>query len=238
MKDLGMNYAELSKTNTMVEIRASDPERTLDQEDFEHLDCTIIYLHLDNKPTPQFGIVKMGLSQGGVWMACKDKETVDFVTEQVPKIKPPETKTTEKEYQYRAYGPNNRPYKYYKLRVPERFWNTTDRFTDLIKHFNQDLDYSYLAGDFYKTAHLRVSSGLTDRTKEVNQGYFFVTLEVEENMVSRLAAKNGLIMIGPNALEIVGGGIEKAIEEYEKKQTEQTEEMELVEGDDTLNYSA
>ena len=238
MKDLGMSYAELSKTHTMLEARSTDPERALDQEDFEHLDCTIIYLHLDNKPTHKFGIVKMGLSQGGVWMACKDEETVEFVTEQVPKIKPPESKTTENEYRYNVYGPNNRPYKYYKLRVPERFWNTRERFIDLIKHFNTDLDYSYLSGDFYKNAHLRVSSGLVDRAKEVTQAYFYVSLEVEENMVSRLAAKGGIIMIGPNALEILGGGIEKAIEEHEKKQTEQTEDMELTEGESVLNYSA
>ena len=237
MKDLFLNYAELSKTHTMLEVRASDPDLQLDQEDFEQLDASIVYLHLDLKPTPHFGIVKMGLSQGGVWIACKDNETVEFVTEQVPGVTPPETKSSKKDYLYRVYGPNNRPYKYYKIRVPERFWNTSERFIELIKHFNKELDMDFLSGSFYKTAHLRVSSGLVDRAKEVSQGYFFVTLEVDEIMVEKLAAKNGLIMIGPNTLEIIGGGIDKAIDEYEKRQREKekTEEMELV---DTLNYSA
>ncbi len=110
MKELFLNYAELSKTNTMLEIRSSDPDLQLDQEDFEHLDCSIVYLHLDLKPTPHFGIVKMGLSQGGVWVACTDKETVEFVTEQVPGIHPPETKASKNDYLYKVYGPNNRPY--------------------------------------------------------------------------------------------------------------------------------
>ena len=234
-QDLGMTYAELSKTHTMLEARASIPEIPLDQTDFEHLDCSLIYLHLDLKPTENFGIVKMGLSQGGVWIACKDLDTVDFVTIHVPKLNPPEN--TEKKHQYKIYGPNNRPYKYFKVRVPERFWSTPDRFVNLIKHFNKKLDYTYLAGDFYKNAHLRVSSGLVDRPKEVEKGYFFVTLEVEENMVPRLVEQNGLIMIGPNALEIVGGGIEQAIEKYEKEKTVQEEDMETA-GDDSLNYSA
>ena len=56
-------------------------------------------------------------------------------------------------------------------------------------------------------------------------------------MVERLAKKNGFIMIGPNALEIKGGGIEKAIEKLENEKNEQTE-METEGGDDTLNYSA
>ena len=237
MKDLFLNYAELSKTHTMLEVRASDPDIQLDQEDFEQLDASIVYLHLDLKPTPDFGVVKMGLSQGGVWIACKDNETVEFITDQTPGITPPEAKASKKEYLYRVYGPNNRPYKYYKLRVPERFWNTPERFIELIKHFNKELDMDFLSGSFFKTAHLRVSSGLVDRAKEINQGYFFVTLEVDEKMVEKLAAKNGLIMIGPNSLEIIGGGIDKAIDDYEKKQKEQerAEEMELV---DTLNYSA
>ena len=234
MLELGMSYAELSKTHTMLEARASDPEKLLDQTDFENLDGSLIFLHLDLKPTPDFGIVKMGLSQGGVWVACKDKETVDFVEKQVPNITPPEN---EKKYTYKIYGPNNRPFKYYRIRVPERFWSTPERFVDLVKHFNKDLDYSYLAGDFYKNAHLRVSGGLADKAKEIDQGHFFVTLEVEENMVERLAKKNGIVMIGPNALEIKGGGIEKAIEKFENERNEQTE-METEGGDDTLNYSA
>ena len=234
-QELGMTYAELSKTHTMLEARASAPEKQLDQVDFEHLDSSLIFLHLDLKPTEHYGIVKMGLSQGGVWIACKDMPTVDFVTLQVPKLTPP--KDTDKEYEYRIYGPNNRPFKYYKIRVPERFWSTPERFVELIKHFNKNLDYSYLAGDFYKNAHLRVSSGLTDRSKEVEQGYFIVNIEVEENMVPRLAEQNGFIMIGPNALEIKGGGIEKAIEQHEKKKTEQEEDMETA-GEDVLNYSA
>ena len=235
-QDLGMNYAELSKTHTMLEARSSDPETPLDQTDFEHLDSSLIFFHLDNKPTPEYGIVKMGLSQGGVWIACKDKGTVDFVTAQVPKIDPPETKT---HTGYEIYGPDNRPYKYYKIRVPARFWHTPERFIDLIKHFNKELDYSYLAGNFYKQAHLRVSSGLKDRTTEIEQGFFVVTLEVEENMEAKIVEKNGIIMIGPNALEIKGGRIEKAIEEYEKKKQEQTtEDMELAGGEEILNYSA
>ncbi len=63
-------------------------------------------------------------------------------------------------------------------------------------------------------------------------------LEVDETMFPRLAEQNGLIMIGPNALEIVGGGIEKAIEELEKKKTEPAEEMETAGDDSVLNYSA
>ena len=56
-------------------------------------------------------------------------------------------------------------------------------------------------------------------------------------IVSRLAEQNGFIMIGPNALEIKGGGIEKAIEQHEKKKTEQEEDMETA-GEEVLNYSA
>ena len=239
MLDLGMSYAELSKTNTMLEARSSDPEKQLNQTDFEHLDGSLIFLHLDNEPTTDFGIVKMGLSQGGVWIACKDKVTVDFVIKQVPLITPPETEQESKlPTYYRIYGPDNRPYKYFKLRVPERFWSTPERFVALIKHFNKSLDYTYLAGNFYKNAHLRVSAGLKDRSTEIDQGYFIVTLEVEENMVPRLVEKNGIIMIGPNALELKGGRIEQSIEENEKKKKEQDVEMETAGEDNTLNYSA
>ena len=208
MLDIGLNYAELSKTHTMLEARSSNSEKPLDQSDFENIDCSLIYLHLDLKPTPDFGIVKMGLSQGGVWIACKDKETADFVTEHVPKIKPAEN-SGKKPYLYMIFGPDNRPYKYFKIRVPERFWNSTDRFIELVRHFNKNLSYTYKAGDFFNSSHMRVSSGLVDKKSEVELGFFWVTLEVDETMFPRLAEQNGLIMIGPNALEIVGGGREK-----------------------------
>ncbi len=83
-------------------------------------------------------------------------------------------------------------------------------------HFNKSLDYFWRAWDLYKNAHLRVSAGLKNYSTEFDQGSCFVTLEVEENMVQKLAEKNGVNMIGPNSLDLIGGGIEKVIKENEK----------------------
>ena len=112
MLDTGLNYSELRETRIILEARSSNSERPLDQSDFENIEINLIYLQLDLKTTPDFGIVKMGLSQGGVWIACKDIETADFVTQHVPKIKPP--KHAENTYLYTIFGPDNRPYEYFK----------------------------------------------------------------------------------------------------------------------------
>ena len=60
--------------------------------------------------------------------------------------------------------------------------------------------------------HMRISSGMKDKKKEIGGGHFLVTIEVDERVTPVLVGLNGVLRMGHINVEVYAGGIDKAIQ--------------------------
>lgn len=207
-----LRYADVARAgNIMIEIRASNPKVQLGQPDFDNIEhkMAMAYVNLPSpRPTQMPKIFQMGLSQGGMWIGAKDEYTLEFMLIHVPCfLMPPGTGT----YTYQVYGPENRPYKYFKTTVPVRFWGCRLQLEDIILAFHPQLQAEML--DRYgnpKYPHLRISAGM-ENPEEIVGGYFPITIETDELLGPELGRLGGILTILSTKLRLVGGGIEQFI---------------------------
>ena len=75
---------------------------------------------------------------------------------------------------------------------------------------DQDIDDSKTG--LSRKQHMRVSAGMEDKA-DIIGGYFILSIEVEEDLIPVLARLNGNLRILSTTIKLVGGGIDKAIEE-------------------------
>ena len=114
-----MSYAQALRAGArMVEIRASDPNVALDQEDFVHIDEMTFLAMLNDvedkvDSTENDWDIKddKGVSHGACWFVCGNQATVDTWIRLMKDIKPPEGKN----YTYLTYDPENRPGMHFKM---------------------------------------------------------------------------------------------------------------------------
>jgi hypothetical protein len=117
-------------------------------------------------------------------------------------------------YTYQVYGPNNRPFRYLKGRFPMGFWAKPDEFIELIRAFHPELDKDVddISTGLPRKQHMRVSAGMEDKA-DIIGGYFTLSIEVEEELMPVLAELNGTLQILSTSVRLIGGGIDKAIED-------------------------
>jgi hypothetical protein len=207
-----LSYSDVAKAgNIMMEIRGNNPRVQLGQPDYDNIEHSLAMAYVNlpaPRPTEMPQIFQMGLSQGGLWVGAKDEFTHQFMLKHIPTfIMPPGTGA----YNYLVYGPNNRPYKYYKTTVPLRFWGSKKNLEDMIAAFHPQLSNPML--DIFgnmKIPHMRISSGMEDQ-EDIKGTHFPIVLEVDECLGPALGKLGGVLTILATKLRLVGGGIEKNI---------------------------
>lgn len=124
-------------------------------------------------------------------------------------------------YSYQVYGPNNKPFRYLKGRFPKDFWcEKHDDFIELLRAFHPQLDrYTTdpTTGQQVKY-HMRISTGMENMDTEIIGGYFIITLEVEEDLLEIIARMNGSLTILSANIKLVGGNIDKVIQDISDKE--------------------
>lgn len=124
-------------------------------------------------------------------------------------------------YTYEVYGPNNKPFRYLKGRFPKDFWcDNHEEFIELLRAFHPKLDRNITdptTGQQIKY-HLRISAGMEDRATEIIGGYFTISLEVEEDLLQVLAEMDGFLTILSTNVKLVGGNIDRLIQEHIDKE--------------------
>jgi hypothetical protein len=207
-----LRYADVANAGyIMIEIRASNGDIQLSQPDYDQIESSLAYAYV-NLPEPRPKelpkIFQMGLSQGGLWVGAKDEFTHQFMLVHVPTFSmPPGTGF----YQYEVFGPDNRPFKYFRTSVPVRFWGPRPKLEEIITAFHPELTSKLL--DRYgvtRTPHLRISTGM-ENPNDIVKGYFPIVIEMDENLGPVLGRLGGVLEILSTKLKLVGGGIERYI---------------------------
>ena len=148
-------FAEKTREGILVEFRSSVPGAPLVQEDFDHLERTILQHYLDI-PEPDFAYrtINSGISQGGVWYACENQETADFLMNIVPGIAPPEGMG------HYSYVLGNGDLRYIKLKLPSKLWMSRERLVKSLRLQNPSLQ-TYVDDDGVRQqASFLVTQGL------------------------------------------------------------------------------
>ena len=219
-----LKYSDVARIpgNIMVEVRASNPRVQLGQPDFVQLehDLAMAYVKLPApRPAEMPQIFQMGLSQGGLWVGAKNEFTHQFMLVHVPSFTPPPGTGW---YSYQVFGPNNRPYKYFKTTVPVRFWGSREELESIIKAFHPTLAVQLLDGlGISREPHLRISAGMED-PEDIKGGYFPIVLELDECLGPALGKLGGILTILSATLRLVGGGIEKFISDHKEAELAET----------------
>ena len=225
MKKQKKSFAEVLKEGRLlVEIRASDPDIQLEQEDFDHIDAATFFAlpqvrEVKDNMTEEESDWKIefkGVAHGACWYSCANDLTVENWTKVMKLIQPPE----DKNYTYVIYGPNNRPYRYFTIRVPRLFLkycnNDMAKLTNAIKGVNPCLTKTFFnkEGEERK-CHFKVLKVLdgdkrSDKPKD-DPKYCILRLEVEELLFQPLIEAGGEIRVGMSPYQVRGGGIMAAI---------------------------
>ena len=201
-------FAEKTREGILVEFRSSVPGAPLVQEDFDHLERTILQHYLDI-PEPSFAYrtINSGISQGGVWYACENQETADFLRNLVPGIDPPEGMGSY------SYVIGNGELRYIKLKLPSKLWMSRERLVKSLRLQNPSLQ-TYLDESGQRVnARFHVTAGLEpDREAEARQQqYTYITMEVHVNTVQAIVDLDGEVLIGNSRVRVTGAGIDQLI---------------------------
>ena len=223
-----MSYAQAVRSALpMVEIRASDPNISLEQEDFVHIDnqtflAMITEVEDSEDSTDDDWDVKedKGVAHGACWFICGNQATVDNFIKLMKNIKPPEGKN----YSYLTYDPENRPYRYFTVRTRTEFASMTkEQLARGIKRVNPFMKKKVtdpLTGES-REYHIRSLGPLPPREGvKTDPNYTVIKLEVEELLFQPLIEKKGWIKIGMNPYRLQGGGLAEAIKTMENAEKE------------------
>lgn len=211
------SYAQAAKAagGRMLEIRSHNQDYLLEQEDYNLIDirCGMEFLRLWRTGDKSDYYIKGGLSQGGVWMSCKNDETLNLAKEFIATLSSP----SEEGGKYKVYGEDEKPYLYIQAWIPARWWELRAELFDLICFSNRWLVDPLEDGQL---PHFRLSSGL-NKKKTNDRGFFECTFEVDENLFPLIAKKKGQFDIVMSTTKFFGSGIVAAakrmiMEEYDR----------------------
>ena len=214
------SYAQAAKAagGLMLEVRNHNQDYLLEQSDFDLIDreCGLKFLELwkegDQEKFEDYDM-DGGLSQGGVWISCKNQVTLDVVKEFAGTL----TSPNEEGGKYKVYTEDEKPFLYIQAWIPGRWWSVRDKLFELITFSNRWLVDPLEDGQI---PHFRLSSGL-GRKKANDRGFFECTFEVDENLFPLIAKKRGEFKIAMSKTKFFGSGIVAAakrmiMEEYER----------------------
>ena len=199
----------------MVEIRASDPNIQLDQEDFEHLGNETFFALPTVRPVKanmteddaDWVVEYKGIAHGACWYTCKNEKTVENWIKLMKLVKPPEGSN----YNYLVYGPGQRPYRYFTLRIPKRFVtrsnNNLGKLIELVRGVNYFLTATYTNKDGQeRRCHAKFLKVLENRDS-TKPKYCIMKVELEELLFQPILKEKGMITIGMSKYKLRGGGI-------------------------------
>lgn len=207
-------FAEVTKGKIVCEVRSDDPDLLLGQDDYDTIDITLATKL--SKQTAQgdeapWDIQNAGISQGGVWYAVGNQFTLDELMKIIPTITPPVGN-----YKYLTFGPGNRPYRYFRVKLPRRYFQlvTEEDIAQTIRMSNPSLNYSVtdsITGEI-RPVHIKFKGIVKDQDLE-KQTHFWISLELEEELLWKIAsmAVPGIIRVSTTSAPITGGGIQAAI---------------------------
>lgn len=211
------SYAQAAKAagGRMLEVRSHNQDYLLQQEDYNKIDTSCGMKFLEQWKTGDKGdyYMKGGLSQGGVWISCKNDETLALVKEFIGTL----TSPNEEGGRFKVYGEGEKPFLYIQAWIPGRWWEMRDQLFELICFSNRWLVDPLEDG---QVPHFRLSSGLNKR-KMNDKGFFECTFEVDENIFPLIAQKKGEFHICMSTTKFFGSGIVAAakrllMEEYDR----------------------
>ena len=221
----------IAKGLVIIEVRASDPEQKLDQGDFDVIELKIAELYMMkrkllkemNMKVWQYESVKSGISQKGLWYALGNMETATFLNENIPKCKAPEGKV----YTYFAYKPNERPFRYVRAYVPEKFYKVRSEIPEYFKAFNEGLDTVVDDDDVVQDSHVKLvqckepaDRKITDDKGKVIKVIrtFMIELEIDHQLITPLVKKKGVVKLANTKVPLIGAGLEALIKAEEEKE--------------------
>ena len=211
------SYAQAAKAagGRMLEVRSHNQDYLLQQDDYNKIDtkCGMKFLEQWRAGDKGDYFMKGGLSQGGVWISCKNDETLALIKEFIGTL----TSPNEEGGMFKVYGEGEKPFLYIQAWIPGRWWEMRNELFDLICYSNKWLVDPLEDGQL---PHFRLSSGL-NKKKMNDRGFFECTFEVDENIFPLIAQKKGEFHICMSTTKFFGSGIVAAakrllMEEYDR----------------------
>ena len=224
------SFAEVLKEKRLVvEIRASDPDIQLDQKDFEHIDDETFFTLPTVRPVKanmteedaDWVVEYKGVAHGACWYTCKNEKTVENWIKLMKIVQPPEGSN----YTYLVYGPGQRPYRYFTLRIPRRFVtrsnNDLDKLMECVRGVNYFLTATYTNKDGQErrchAKFLKVLENKDSTKPKDDPKYCILKVEVEELLFQPILKEKGMIHVGMTPYELRGGGLHAALKMMQEK---------------------
>ena len=209
------------KSTEMIEVRADDLAIQLVEEDYHQLDLELL-LRYSEYEGDHFEFEILGnYANGGVWFACANKETAEFLKQTIPTISPPEDLIVHQKYCYKPYEQDAKPFRFMRGRVPKRFYTNKAHLQTLLKISNKVLRTKVVSDDgTERQPHFSVVFGCEDKEKDIVNDYFEVGLEIDEKIFINLINMKGQLKLSSGYVKLYGGGMVNAAKQKIKEDLE------------------
>jgi len=172
-----------------LEVKASETGISLNEQDFHAIEVGIVDRYVDSNADFECEMKYVGVDQGRINMSCNNIHTFNLLLHNVQHIQVPEKriKSEKRRYTYKIVS-NQNVFRYFKAKIPIRFFRDEVRLIDFIRKFNQFLDSP-------RRAYIKVVKGCDDISKENVKGFFYPIFEIEKNVQMKDIIKLGATVI-------------------------------------------
>ena len=120
-------------------------------------------------------------------------KTAQFLHENIPKLSPPDGRV----YQYFAYKPNERPFRYVKGKLPEKFLPKVPQLPRILRAFNHQLNYMIDDDGETKVSYIEVNKVGEVVEKKLDNGKierkFEVVFEIARQLITPLVQLKAVV---------------------------------------------
>jgi len=171
-----------------IVVKASKNGIALNEQDFHAIEVDIVDRYVDSNADYECEMKYLGVREGRIHISCNNTHTFYLLQHNVKHVQVPDKriKAVKRKYKYKIV-PNPNLFRYYKAKIPIRFFRDEDRLVVLVKKFNQSLNSP-------RSTYINVVQGCEDITNENINGYFYPIFEIEKdtdvNDTIKLGASN------------------------------------------------
>ena len=232
-KDKKLSFEQMTEKGWIIlEVRCADPEQKLDQQDYDVIEVKVVENYMityralkqAKKTVWHYKEMKSGICQKGLWFALGNKESADFLYNLIPAIQPPEGRA----YTYFSYKPDERPFRYVRTYIPEKYYGVRKTIPESLKAFNEEFEAVIDDDGYPEESHITISKVKEPEERKITDDdgnvikiikTFFVELEIDYKLITPLVKAEGILKLGHSSLVFTGASLETLIKAEKQKAT-------------------
>jgi hypothetical protein len=219
------SYATLAADNIIFEFRYDDDTIPIDQLAFDYIDANLVnrYCEFLSEGNEDFDMVIFGgINNRTGWVACNNNATAKFVKHEITRMIPHTEEIKDMGISFIVYQPQERLYRSMKGKIHTKFYSEDPRIMEVkIRQSNKIIKDQYTNPEtgIKRPYHFKVLECIKNKYSDMENGYFTVSLQVDEKLFKELIQLKGRLKLGMSYVFLSDGGMITAVKADLKAKT-------------------